>query len=183
MVKRAIMTLAVCSAGMLTAAQPPTFADNKGNAITKDTKMIITRNGSQPSVTGPDEWFTGRVRIDPIHLHPQEPSRVSSALVTFEPGARTNWHIHPLGQLVIVTAGKGWTQCEGEPRVEINAGDAVWCPPGHKHWHGATSNTGMSHIAIQELIDSQNAELAGKNIEWLEPVTDEQYVGSLTSED
>ena len=109
--------------------------------------MILTRNGSQPSLKGPDDWFIGVVRIDPIHLKAQEPSRLTSALVTFEPGARTNWHTHPLGQLLIVTSGKGWTQCEGEPRVEINAGDTIWCPPGHKHWHGATNPSPMSNTA------------------------------------
>jgi len=117
---------------------------------------------------GPEQVFTGTVRIDPIHPAPQEPSRTTAALVTFEPGARTNWHRHPAGQLLIVTAGKGWTQCEGEERVEINAGDSIWCPPGHKHWHGATGSTAMSHIAIQEVVD-------GSAVEWLEPVTDEQY--------
>jgi quercetin dioxygenase-like cupin family protein len=130
--------------------------------------MILKRNGSQASLQGPKECFTGSVRIDPIQPQPQEPSRLNSALVTFEPGARSNWHTHPLGQLLIVTAGKGWTQCEGEDRVEINAGDSIWCPPNHKHWHGATSTTGMSHIAVQEMLD-------GKNIVWLEPVTDQQY--------
>lgn len=88
-----------------------------------------------------------------------------------EPGARTNWHTHPLGQTLIVTAGCGWTQCEGEPRVEIRAGDVIWCPPGHKHWHGATSTTAMTHIAVQEALD-------GENVEWLERVTDAQYFGS-----
>lgn len=131
--------------------------------------MILQRKGSQESVKGPSDFFTGNVRIDPIQLQPREPSRVTSALVTFEPGARTNWHTHPLGQLLIVTSGTGWTQCEGEARVEINAGDTIWCPPNHKHWHGATSETGMSHIAVQEMLD-------GKNVEWLEPVTDEQYL-------
>ena len=130
--------------------------------------MILKRNGSQVSIRGPADWFTGNVRIDPIHMEPQAPSRITSALVTFEPGARTNWHTHPLGQLLIVTAGKGWTQCEGEARVEVNAGDTIWCPPNHKHWHGATAATGMSHIAVQEMLD-------GKNVTWLEPVTDEQY--------
>lgn len=132
--------------------------------------MILRRNGSQAAAKGPEQVFTGRVRIDPIHPAPQEPSRITSALVTFEPGARSNWHRHPLGQLLIVTAGKGWTQCEGEARVEINAGDSIWCPPGHKHWHGATASTSMSHIAIQEVLD-------GSAVEWLEPVTDEQYGG------
>ncbi|MFV8816753.1 cupin domain-containing protein [Haliea sp. E17] len=132
--------------------------------------MILTRNGSQASIKGPADWFIGDVRIDPIHMQAQEPSRITSALVAFEPGARTNWHTHPLGQSLIVTAGKGRTQCEGEVRVEVNAGDTIWCPPGHKHWHGATSTTGMSHIAVQEMLD-------GKNVNWLEPVTDAQYAG------
>jgi len=132
--------------------------------------MILNRNGSRASIKGPADWFIGDVRIDPIHMEQQEPSRITSALVTFEPGARTNWHTHPPGQLLIVTAGRGWTQCEGDSRVEVNAGDTIWCPPGHKHWHGATSTTGMSHIAIQEMLD-------GRNVDWLEPVTDEQYGG------
>ena len=130
--------------------------------------MELKRAGTQPSMKGPAEWFTGTVRIDPLN-NPPAPSRVSCASVTFEPGARSNWHTHPLGQTLIVTAGCGWTQCEGEPIVEIRAGDVVWCPPGHKHWHGATANTAMTHIAIQESLD-------GKNVEWLEPVTEEQYL-------
>jgi quercetin dioxygenase-like cupin family protein len=97
---------------------------------------------------------------------------VSCASVTFEPGARTNWHSHPLGQALLVTFGCGWTQCEGEAVVEIRAGDVIWCPPGHKHWHGATSTTAMTHIAIQEALD-------GKNVEWM--VTDEQYLASKTN--
>ena len=133
--------------------------------------MIHKRNASQDSIPGPADWFTGRVRIDPIHMEAQAPSRITSALVTFEPGARTNWHSHPLGQLLIVTAGKSWTQCDGEQRVEVNAGDTIWRPPGHKHWHGATATTGMSHIAVQEMLD-------GKNVDWFESVTDAQYNGS-----
>jgi len=164
--RRAILIVAICATGVLTAATNPAFATEQDNA--PEAKVIFTRNGSQPSIEGPDDWFTGRVRIDPIQLQPQEPSRLTSAIVTFEPGARTNWHTHPLGQLLIVTSGRGWTQCEGEPRVEINAGDTIWCPAGHKHWHGATSSTAMSHIAVQEMLD-------GKNVEWLEPVTDAQY--------
>lgn len=117
---------------------------------------------------GPAEWFTGTVRIDPLNS-PPAPARVSCAAVTFEPGARTAWHTHPLGQTLIVTAGCGWTQCEGEPIVEIRAGDVIWCPPGHKHWHGASPATAMTHIAIQEALD-------GKNVEWMEHVTDEQYL-------
>jgi len=129
--------------------------------------MILKRNGSQPSGKGPAEWFTGNVRIDPLH-QAEAPARIVAASVTFEPGARTAWHTHPLGQLLIVTAGRDWTQCEGEPKVEINAGDAIWCPPGHKHWHGATLNTAMTHIAVAEALD-------GKVVEWMEKVTDEQY--------
>jgi len=133
--------------------------------------MELKRAGSQPSVKGPEEWFTGAVRIDPLNF-PPEPARVSVASVTFEPGARTAWHTHPLGQTLIVTSGCGWTQCEGEPIVEIRAGDVIWCPPGHKHWHGATMTTAMTHIAVQEALN-------GKNVEWLEKVTDEQYQAGL----
>ncbi len=131
--------------------------------------MILKRNGAEPSIKGPAEWFTGSVRIDPLH-QPAEPSRFAAASVTFEPGARTAWHTHPLGQMLIVTAGCGWTQCEGEPRQEIRAGDVIWCPPGHRHWHGATSTTAMTHIAGQEALD-------GKMVEWMEHVTDKQYLG------
>lgn len=136
--------------------------------------MEIKRNGSQPSIKGPAEYFTGEVRIDPLFQAP-EPARASGALVTFEPGARTAWHTHPLGQALIVVSGCGWTQCEGGPKVEIKAGDVIQCPPGHKHWHGATSTTAMSHIAIQEALD-------GKSVDWLEQVTDEQYLSALSDE-
>jgi quercetin dioxygenase-like cupin family protein len=129
--------------------------------------MILKRNGSQPSGKGPVEWFTGNVRIDPLH-QAEEPARLVAAGVTFEPGARTAWHTHPLGQLLIVTAGRGWTQCWGEPKAEINAGDVIWCPPGHKHWHGATPATSMTHIAVAEALN-------GKVVEWMEKVSDEQY--------
>jgi len=129
--------------------------------------MILKRAGSQPSQIGPAEYFTGNVRIDPLNSAP-EPSRVSCASVTFEPGARTAWHTHPLGQTLLVTAGAGWTQCEGEDVVEIRAGDVIWCPPGHRHWHGATPTTAMTHIAIQE-------SLNGSPVTWMEKVTDEQY--------
>ncbi|KMO26077.1 cupin [Methylobacterium variabile] len=129
--------------------------------------MEIHRSGSRPSQTGSAEYFTGRVRIDPL-LGPPDPARVAGVLVTFEPGARTAWHTHPLGQTLIVTAGLGWAQVEGGPIEEIRPGDVVWFPPGEKHWHGATATTGMSHIAIQE---KQN----GSAVTWLEPVTDAQY--------
>ena len=118
--------------------------------------MELKRAGSQPSIKGPAEWFTGTVRIDPLNA-PPEPARVSCAAVTFEPGARTAWHTHPLGQTLIVTA------------VEIRAGDVVWCPPGHRHWHGASPITAMTHIAIQEALD-------GRNVEWAEHVSDAQYL-------
>ena len=129
--------------------------------------MEIKRAGSQPSGKGPAEWFTGSVRIDPLFQAP-DPALVSSASVTFEPGARTAWHTHPLGQTLIVTAGCGWVQREGGPVEEIRAGDVIWFPPGEKHWHGATATTGMTHIAIQEKKD-------GKVVDWMEHVTDKQY--------
>ena len=130
--------------------------------------MNIERNGSLPSAVGPAEYFTGTVRID-YPFSASEPGRVSGAFVTFEPGARSAWHTHPLGQTLIVTSGVGWTQCEGEEIVEIRTGDIIWCPPGHKHWHGATPTTAMTHIAIQEALD-------GKVVNWMEKVTDEQYL-------
>ena len=129
--------------------------------------MDIKRNGTQPSGKGPAEWFTGAVRIDPL-LAPPDPARVALALVTFEPGARTAWHTHPLGQTLVVTAGCGWAQREGGAIEEIRAGDVVWFPPGEKHWHGATPTTAMSNIAIQEKLD-------GSPVDWLEPVSDAQY--------
>lgn len=136
-------------------------------ASAKESTMILKRAGSQPSQVGPETNFTGRVRLDPLHAAPA-PGRVSAASVTFEPGARTAWHMHPLGQILVVTAGCGWTQCEGEPIVEIRAGDVIWCPPGHRHWHGATPTTAMTHIAIQEALN-------GSPVTWMEKVTDVQY--------
>ncbi|MDP4023292.1 cupin domain-containing protein [Methylobacterium sp. NEAU 140] len=129
--------------------------------------MEIRRSGSQPSGKGPAEYFTGAVRVDPLFSAP-DPARAAGAHVTFEPGARTAWHTHPLGQTLIVTAGLGWAQREGGPVEEIRPGDVVWFEPGEKHWHGATATTGMSHIAIQEKQD-------GKPVDWLEQVTDAQY--------
>ena len=137
--------------------------------------MEIIRNGSQPSAKGPDDYFTGTVRIDSQFQRP-EPSRLTGGIVTFEPGARTAWHYHPLGQTLIVTSGVGWTQCEGGPTVEIRSGDIIWCPPGHRHWHGATPTTAMTHIAIQEMLD-------GKNVVWMEKVTDEQYLAGPPARD
>lgn len=131
--------------------------------------MDIKRNGSRPSARGSAENFTGAVRIDPLFQAP-DPARATGALVTFEPGARSAWHTHPLGQTLIVTAGLGWTQCWGCPIEEIRPGDVIACPPGVKHWHGATPGTAMSHIAIQE------RDVSGKVVEWMEKVTDEQYL-------
>lgn len=130
--------------------------------------MELKRVGSQASIKGADATFTGNVRIDPLNS-PPAPARTSVASVTFEPGARSAWHTHPLGQTLIVTAGCGWTQCEGGPIVEIRAGDVIWCPPGHKHWHGATPTTSMTHIAIQEALD-------GVAVVWMDKVTDEEYL-------
>ncbi len=133
----------------------------------KQSHMEIKRNGSQPSAKGPADWFTGTVRID-SPFKGTDPARVSGAIVTFEPGARTAWHTHPLGQTLIVTSGLGWAQREGGPIEEIQPGDVVWFPPGEKHWHGAAPTTAMTHIAIQEQLD-------GKVVDWLEKVSDEQY--------
>jgi quercetin dioxygenase-like cupin family protein len=129
--------------------------------------MEIKRAGSQPSSKGSPDYFTGAVRIDPL-FPANAPARAVGNSVTFEPGARTAWHTHPLGQILIVTSGCGWAQREGGPVEEIRPGDVVWFPPGQKHWHGATATTAMTHIAIQEALE-------GKTVEWLEQVSDEQY--------
>ena len=129
--------------------------------------MDIKRSGSQPSGKGPAEYFTGTVRVDPLFTAP-DPARVVGASVTFEPGARTAWHTHPLGQTLIVQSGSGRAQRWGGPIEEIRPGDVIWIPPGEKHWHGATPTTAMTHYAIQERLD-------GKTVEWLKHVTDEQY--------
>ena len=132
--------------------------------------MEIKRSGSQPSSYAPVEYFTGVVRIDPL-FEPPAPARSFSLLVTFEPGARTCWHTHPLGQTLIVTAGAGWVQKEGEDRQNIFPGDVVYIFPGEKHWHGATATTAMSHIAVNEKLD-------GAAVEWMEPVAAAQYNGA-----
>src|SRR5947207_12986648 len=129
--------------------------------------MEIKRVGSQPTSKGPAEWFTGSVRMRPL-FGPPEPSRVRGASVTFESGARTAWHTHPLGQTLIVTSGIGWAQREGGPIEEIRPGDVVWFAPNEKHWHGATPGTARTHIAIQEALDD-------KVVDWMEKVTDEEY--------
>ncbi|HEY4251413.1 MAG TPA: cupin domain-containing protein [Roseomonas sp.] len=129
--------------------------------------MDIHRNGSRPSGAGPAEYFTGRVRIDPLIATP-DPARLAGAQVTFEPGARTAWHTHPLGQSLIVTNGLGWVQRAGGPVEVIRPGDVVWFAPGEKHWHGATATTGMTHIALQERQD-------GKVVDWMEQVSEADY--------
>jgi quercetin dioxygenase-like cupin family protein len=131
--------------------------------------MEIKRVGLQPSNKGPADWFTGTVRID-SPFKGREPARVAGAIVTFEPGARTAWHTHPLGQTLIVTAGCGRAQCWGGPLEEIRPGDIIWFAPGEKHWHGAAPTTALTHIAIQEQLD-------GKAVDWLEKVSDGQYQG------
>jgi quercetin dioxygenase-like cupin family protein len=131
--------------------------------------MEIKRSGSQPSGKGPAEWFTGTVRIDPL-FQVTDPARAAGNSVTFEPGARTAWHTHPLGQTLIVTAGCGRAQRRGGPIEEIRPGDVVWFAPGEKHWHGAAPTTAMTHIAIQEYLN-------GKPVDWMEKVSDEEYRG------
>jgi quercetin dioxygenase-like cupin family protein len=150
-------------------AQQPT--DKAPDRVNTANPQIIRRSGSQPSQKGPEQYFTGNVRVDPL-FPAMEGSRVSAGLVTFEPGARSAWHTHPLGQNLVVLSGVGWTQCEGGPKSEIRAGDVVSCGCGKKHWHGATATTGMSHIAIQEALD-------GVAVTWMEKVTDADYLASM----
>ena len=153
--------LIATAASVFVLASAALHADDGAQTIT------VTRVGSQPSNKGPAQFFTGSVRVDPLFAA-SAPSRTSGGLVTFEPGARSAWHTHPVGQILIVTAGKGLVQRWGSPVEEIRPGDVVRIPPGVKHWHGASPTTGMSHIAIQEAVD-------GKNVDWMEPVSDEQY--------
>ena len=131
-------------------------------------RMEISRNGTRPSAKGAAANFTGSAVVDPLYA-PNEYTTSSGGLVTFEPGARSAWHTHPAGQTLIVTSGTGWVQEEGGPKIEIKPGDVIWTPPGVKHWHGATAANGMSHIAITNVVD-------GRNVDWLEHVTDEQYL-------
>ena len=157
--------------GLLTAA-PGLRADGwnvtqQASHERKRYELEIKRVGTQPSAKGPSDWFTGAVRIDPLFQAP-DPALVQGACVTFEPGARTAWHTHPLGQTLIVTAGCGWVQRWDGPIEEISPGDVVWVSPSEKHWHGATPTTGMTHIAIQEKKD-------GKVVDWMEHVSDHQY--------
>jgi quercetin dioxygenase-like cupin family protein len=156
----------IAASGSLVAATAAAAAQTAPAARGNDM-MHITRAGSQPSRKGLSENFTGAARVDPV-FPVREPGRVSAGHVTFEPGARSAWHTHPLGQTLIITSGLGWVQREGGPIEEVRPGDVVWFPPGLKHWHGASPTTAMTHIAIQETLN-------GKNVDWLEKVSDEQY--------
>jgi quercetin dioxygenase-like cupin family protein len=157
----------------LLLASSPSHAEGPaatGGTITDGNvrpSQTITRAGAQPSTKGPSAYFTGGVRVDPL-FSAQESAPYSGGVVTFEPGARSAWHTHPAGQHLIVTAGVGWTQVWDGPVTEIRAGDVVWCPPGVKHWHGAASGSAMTHIALTGSVD-------GKNVEWMEKVSDVQY--------
>lgn len=136
--------------------------------------MDITRKADLKVVEGAEDFFTGKVTVTG-HFQREAPARVAGALVCFEPGARTAWHTHPLGQTLIVTQGVGWTQIEGGPKLEFYAGDILWCPAEHRHWHGATPHQSMTHIAIQESLD-------GKVVNWMEKVTDEVYLAPLAED-
>lgn len=147
---------------------PAHLPDTDTSPLGSFIDMTLTRSGSQPSGTGRSEWFTGTVRIDPLFAeHP--PAHASGSSVTFEPGARTAWHTHPLGQTIVITAGCGWVQRDGAPIEEVHPGDVVRFAPSERHWHGATPTTAMTHLAIQESLD-------GKVVDWMEHVGDEQYL-------
>jgi quercetin dioxygenase-like cupin family protein len=165
--------LATPSVHAIPAGAAPATGASPAASVQDPRTIHITRGGTQPSRKGPAESFTGSVRVDPL-FQANTPSRTSGAYVTFEPGARTAWHTHPLGQSLVVTAGFGRVQRWGGPVEEIRPGDVVWIPPGQKHWHGASPNTAMTHLAIQEHLD-------GKFVEWLEKVSDDQYVGAASN--
>jgi len=156
------------AAGLLLAASRPGFGQLLVDVTReRESTKEIKRNGSRASAKGPEAYFTGSVRVDPV-FQAGDPARVSGGHVTFEPGARSAWHTHPLGQTLIVTSGLGWAQTEGGPIEEIRPGDVVWFPPGERHWHGAAPTTAMSHIAVTEFLN-------GKNVDWMEKVSDAQY--------
>jgi quercetin dioxygenase-like cupin family protein len=166
----AALVLVATPASAQTTTRTSDSVNTTPSLTTGKASMNITRAGSQASNKGPADWFTGTVRIDPLFTAPS-PARVAGAAVTFEPGARTAWHTHPLGQTLIVLSGLGRAQLEGGPIEEIRPGDVVWFPPNTRHWHGASPATAMTHIALQEALD-------GKMVEWLEHVTDDQYNGA-----
>lgn len=160
--------LGMAALGALLSAASVASAEEHKPA--KENEMKILKKTDPSTVEGPDNWFTGTAWIEPVVSEPESPSQVTAARVTFEPGARTNWHKHPLGQMLIVTEGVGWTQVEGEEKVEFGAGDVMTCPKDKRHWHGATPDAAMTHIAVQEMFE-------GKNVQWFEPVSDEDYLG------
>lgn len=164
-----LLLVAATPAAAAQVARPQDNASPQGAA-----SMNITRKAEMKTIDGPAEWFTGKVTITG-QFQRDAPSRVGGAIVRFEPGARTAWHTHPLGQTLIVTEGVGWTQVEGGERIEFHVGDQLWCPASRKHWHGATPTTAMTHIAIQE-------SLNGSLVTWLEHVSDAQYRGSSASD-
>ena len=155
----------IAGAALLLALAPSAFAQNAGLSAAQE--MVVTRAGAQPSAKGPVQYFTGNVRVDPM-FGPHAPSTAAGVAVTFEPAARSAWHTHPAGQILIVSAGAGRIQQWGRAIQEIRPGDVIWTPPGVKHWHGAAPTTAMTHLAIQESV-------GGKNVEWMEKVSDEQY--------
>jgi quercetin dioxygenase-like cupin family protein len=160
--------IAGSAAGLaLTVIGPAAAEKSAAERRSGDMDIEIKRNGSRPAAKGSPDWFTGSVRVEPLFQAP-DPARVGAGQVTFEPGARTAWHTHPLGQTLIITSGLGWVRRDGGPIEEVRPGDVVWFPPGLRHWHGATPTTAMTHIAIQESLD-------GKNVDWMEKVSDAQY--------
>ena len=170
-----LLVVTLVSLSLLASASAQSSQASAVSAMVQDSQMIkITRRGSEPSRPGPAENFTGSVRIDPL-FQANAPARTSGSLVTFESGARTAWHTHPLGQVLIVTEGTGRVQRWGDPVDEIRQGDIVWIPPGQKHWHGAAPNSSMAHIAIVE-------QLNGKAVEWMEKVSDAQYGAQLRAQ-
>jgi 4-carboxymuconolactone decarboxylase len=169
-----VTALSLLTAGVASAQAGGAAADAPRTTTARGSQTIkITRSGSQQSSEGPVEHFTGSARIDSL-VSANTPSHTAGGRITFEPGARTAWHSHPLGQTLIITAGRGWVQQWGHQVEEIEQGDVVWVPPGQKHWHGATASTSMTHIAIQE-------SLNGKTVEWMEKVSDEQYKNSQST--
>jgi quercetin dioxygenase-like cupin family protein len=162
-----LLAWVVISPAHIGASPEVRMSSSNASGQSRSPAVTVARSGSQPATAGPAEYFTGKVQVQPL-FQASAPSRVAGASVTFEPGARTAWHTHPVGQRLIVTAGTGWVQQWGGPVEEIEPGDVVWIPPGQKHWHGATPTTRMTHIALQEHLD-------GKVVEWLEKVSDDQY--------
>lgn len=164
-IMKSLIVTSLCAGALAVPASGAMGADT--GTASPAASQEVTRNGSRPSTVGPAEFFTGRVRADPVWLANSD-IPVSGSMVTFEPGARSAWHVHPGGQRLVVASGLGFTQEWGKPIQQIGPGDVVWCPPGVKHWHGATPTTAMTHMVV-------TASVNGKNVEWMEKVSDEQY--------